>query len=82
MFPKINGQPTEAPICLRGWGSFDMSKHLARLDNVKKHRLVADVYGIDAQWYGISGGSGNWFDDAGDWDVSEVIYPNGLHELS
>ena len=58
MFPKINGQPAEAPICLRGWGSFDMSKHHARLDNVKKHRLVADVYGIDAQWYGISGGSG------------------------
>ena len=82
MFPKINGQPAEAPICLRGWGSFDMSKHRARLDNVKKHHLVADVYGIDAQWYGISGGSGNWFDDAGDWDVSEVIYPNGLHELS
>ena len=49
---------------------------------LKKHHLVADVYGIDAQWYDISGGSGNWFDDAGDWDVSEVIYPNGLHELS
>ena len=79
MFPKVNGKPAEAPICLRCWGGYDMNIHRARLENVKKHGLEADIYGIDAGWYHDDG---SWFDKVGDWKVSEKLYPNGLSELS
>lgn len=81
MFPKINGKPAVAPICLRGWGGFDMPLHEKRMENVKKHQLKADLYGIDAAWYSDEV-SKSWYPDAGDWEASSVHYPNCLEELA
>lgn len=81
MFPRVDGKPSVAPICLRAWGNFHMDRHRARLDNVRKHGLKADIYGIDAGWYHDEK-AGSWFDMAGDWNVTEKSYPNGLNELS
>ena len=84
MFPRVGGKPAEAPVCIRGCGGFHMPRHRARLDNAVKHGFgkYADLYGIDAGWYQDEDGFGDWFNTAGDWDVSPAAYPNGNRELS
>ncbi len=85
ILPKKDGKPIDGQICLRAWGSVEEEGHKRRFANMKKFRLPCDAYGVDAGWYDLDGQhdeSKNWFETVGDWQASEVVYPQGLRWLA
>ena len=83
------GEPVVPPLCLGTWGTELIS---AKLDVIKKFhdlRIPADVYWVDAGWYGNESPKPGatvdtnvlWYRCRGSWWPNKVSYPNGLKPL-
>lgn len=87
--PKSNGAPQTGKLCLRAWGGFSPAEHTARLQNIRKHHLHADIYAIDAGWNGTADTPlddhsqlDSWHRIVGDWSANPKLYPHGLAGLA
>ncbi len=84
IMPKPGGKEFDIPVCMRTWGGVDETGHMARLENIRKHNMKADLYGMDAGWYRVTEEmkANDWFRTAGDWVESPELYPHGIRALS
>lgn len=81
-------RPDVLPLCNMSWGGMTTAEHLSRIEWLKKQRLGYDIYWIDAAWYGTPSGYcpsehvGDWYTQAGNWDVNRAAHPDGLEPIS
>ena len=88
ILPRYGGKPLEGYVCLRTWGGLSPEIHRAKLDNVKKHRLPAELYQIDAGWHGDETtpvSTHDYFDlwpqTVGVWKPLPALFPDGIGAL-
>ena len=83
--PRPGGREFHMPVMLRAWGSVTPEGHAGRLENVRKHGLRGQAYGIDAGWYQL-GDRGtpqpDWWTGVGDWIPAADIFPEGIGALA
>jgi len=62
--------------------------HLARIELYRRHGLQADLYWVDAGWYGPADSfspnehQGDWAKHVGNWQVNPAAHPHGLKKLA
>lgn len=85
ILPKYDGKPLEGYICLRSWGGLTPEIHRAKFNNVKQHKLGAELYQIDAGWHGdetTPKSDHHYFDlwpqTVGIWEPLPALYPDGF----
>ncbi|MEM3523216.1 MAG: alpha-galactosidase [Thermoproteota archaeon] len=76
--PSVNGKPLEMPILVTNWGGTPASAHLAKIRSIIAHDLPVEYYWIDAEWFG----TGEWWKNAGNWEVKRDLYPEGFKPIS
>jgi len=76
--PSVNGRPLEMPILVSNWGETPASTHLARIKSIIANDLPVEYYWIDAGWFG----TGEWWKNAGNWEVKRNLYPDGFKPIS
>jgi alpha-galactosidase len=84
--PQADGKPMPGPILFGDWGGTAITDKIAYVHWVHEHQIPAEVYAVDAGWYGNSFGAENdqtnpWWKNRGDWRPSPRYYPNGLGPL-
>lgn len=89
ILPKYDGKPLEGYVLLRSWGGLTPEIHRAKLENVKKHALGAELYQIDAGWHGDEDTPKSdqfyfdiWDRTVGTWKPLPTLFPNGLREMN
>jgi len=86
--PLNKGNAVDIPICFAAWGGFKSTSHLRYIDLIKKNELPVNTYWIDAGWFGEGNESSsddyrdNWYYNVGAWNALQVLYPNGMKEVS
>ncbi len=88
VLPKYGGKPLEGYVFLRTWGGLSPEIHKAKLLNVKKHRLPAELYQIDAGWHGDETTPESkhdyfdlWAQTVGVWKPLPALFPDGIGAL-
>lgn len=88
ILPQYDGKPLEGYVCLRTWGGLPPEIHRAKLDNVRKHGLPAELYQIDAGWHGdetTPESEHDYFDlwpqSVGVWKPLPALFPDGIGAL-
>ena len=76
--PKPNGKPLTLPILESSWGGTAASEHLKNIKRIIEHDLPIECYWIDAEWFG----QGSWWNQAGNWQVKQDLYPQGFKPIS
>ncbi len=82
------GRPENGPLSFTAWGALSTEKMIHRLNEFKKHNLGAEMYWIDAGWYGYSSGScpnehvGDWGSHTGSWNINENYHPDKLLDVA
>jgi len=76
--PSVNARPLEMPILVSNWGETPASTHLARIKSIIANDLPVEYYWIDAGWFG----TGEWWKNAGNWEVKRNLYPDGFKPIS
>jgi alpha-galactosidase len=84
--PQADGKPMQGPILFGDWGGTPIADKIAYVQWVHDHEIPAEVYAVDAGWYGNSFGAENdptnpWWKNRGDWYPNPRYYPNGLAPL-
>lgn len=89
VLPRYDGEPLTGEITLRAWGGLPPEIHRAKLENVKKHGLGAELYQIDAGWHGdetTPESKENYFDlwarTVGIWKPLPALYPEGFGRMN
>ncbi len=83
-----NGVPEFAPLSAQIWGGMSSEMMKKRIETLKKEKIPAEYFWIDAGWYGMYTGpcidefEGDWGKSTGDWRVNPHIHPNGLKDVS
>ncbi len=81
--PRIDGQLVIPPVaqCLQAYFYLTgkASEQLEMASLPKTAAVGAEVYWIDACWYG---GRGQWWEEVGSWVVNRDKFPNGLKPIS
>lgn len=77
---------TSLPYCINVWGGSGEKSILETIELCERLRLEYDTLWIDAGWYCSTATSGSgdlsWYNQLGNWDVSESIYPDGFRNIS
>lgn len=82
------GRAEYGPLCAGVWGGMKTSSVLDRIEKIKKNDLPFEYVWMDAGWYGADTAGtpdefeGDWYMHTGDWQVSPVIHPNRLRDVS
>lgn len=82
------GRDTYAPLCLGAWGGTRAETTLRRIAGIVENEIPSDYIWLDAGWYGAdtkptqTAYEGDWFNHAGQWEVSPLIHPNALQDIS
>lgn len=82
------GRPENGPLCFNAWGALSSEKMITRLGQFKEYNMGAEIYWIDAGWYGYSSGPcpnehvGDWGAHTGSWNVNLNYHPDGLTEVA
>ncbi len=76
--PKPNGKPLTLPVILGSWGGTAAEEHLKNIQRVIENDLPIECYWIDAEWFG----QGTWWNQPGNWQVKNDLYPQGLKPIS
>ena len=84
---SLIGDPARAsqgPLCAGIWGGMGTAAVLQRIETIRSIGLPFEYIWMDAGWYGEKTpptpdeDAPGWFENAGDWQVSPAIHPNGL----
>ena len=76
------------PFCAGFWGGTESEELLRRIRIIDEAGIPFNHFWIDAGWYGKTTApsrnefSGDWSSHTGDWEVSPLIHPNGLTDVS
>lgn len=82
------GRPETGPLCFSAWGALSSGKMIKRLGQFKEYGMGAEIYWIDAGWYGYSSGpcpnehTGDWGAHTGSWNVNPNYHPDGLKDVA
>lgn len=82
------GRDPHGPLCAGIWGGMKTQSVLERIDVIKKNHLPYEYVWMDAGWYGADTKptpdefEGDWWEHIGDWQVSPMIHPNGLKDVT
>lgn len=82
------GRDEYGPLCTGVWGGMKTESVLERIEKIKSNNLPVEYIWMDAGWYGHDTMptpdefEGDWADHTGDWEVSPLIHPNGLRDVS
>lgn len=82
------GRDIQGPLCAGIWGGLKTSSVLERIKTIKENDLPFEYIWMDAGWYGSDTKptpnefEGDWSAHAGDWQVSSLIHPQGLKDVS
>jgi alpha-galactosidase len=78
--PKdLNGQTVTEPICFCSGGGEPIAGKLATVQFLHDKKIPADLYWIDAGWYGDK--NLDWVHNRGSWAYTPDFYPNGFKPL-
>lgn len=83
-----NGRDKTGPLCAGIWGGMTSESVLERIKAIKENDLPFEYIWMDAGWYGNDTKptpdefEGDWPQHTGDWNVSPLIHPNGLKDVS
>ena len=76
------------PFCAGFWGGTESSDLIRRIKIIDEAGIPFNHFWIDAGWYGRTTEpsrnefSGDWGSHTGDWEVSPLIHPNGMKDVS
>ncbi len=82
------GRDKYGPLCAGIWGGMKSESVLERIEKIKENNLPFEYIWMDAGWYGESTAptpdefEGDWPQRTGDWEISPLIHPNGLLDVS
>lgn len=82
------GRDSNGFLCANVWGGMPSAAVLERIKAVKDNGLPFECLWMDAGWYGHNTQptpdefEGDWASHTGDWEVSSLIHPNGLKDVS
>jgi alpha-galactosidase len=78
--PKdLNGNTVVEPICFCSGGGEPIASKLATAQFIHDKKIPADLYWIDAGWYGDK--NLDWVHNRGSWTPTPEFYPNGFKPL-
>ena len=86
--PKVNGKRPHAPLSYPTWGSVTTKNHKMFLKAIQEQNLSYEYYWTDAGWYipdevkNYPEITAEWGKHVGRWITNNVLYPNGIEELS
>lgn len=78
----------DAPLCAGIWGGMPTGDILERIEKIRENQLPFEYLWIDAGWYGVDTKptanefEGDWSAHTGDWQVSPLVHPDGLQDVS
>jgi alpha-galactosidase len=75
-----HGQVLPGPICFCSGGDESITKKLATVQFIHDKKIPADLYWIDAGWYG-NDPKLNWTKQRGSWSPNKTFYPDGFKPL-
>jgi len=82
------GRDQHGPLCASIWGGMKTSSVLERIEAIKENALPFEYIWMDAGWYGADTKpspdefEGDWGQHTGDWQVSPLIHPGRLRDVS
>ena len=82
------GRDAHGPLCLNAWGGTKAEITLQRIRDILSNEIPSDYIWMDAGWYGAdtkpteTAYEGDWFDHAGQWEISPLIHPGQLQDIS
>ncbi|HVU35751.1 MAG TPA: glycoside hydrolase family 36 protein [Opitutaceae bacterium] len=82
--PHQNNRPLAGPLIVGSWGDgVSVADRLASIREIKMLGMPANVYAMDAAWYGKArpGNKYHWYQSRGDWWPKKEAFPDGLAPL-
>jgi alpha-galactosidase len=76
----LHGKRIDVPVTYGSWGDEKIDAKIAAMKKVHDLKIGAEVYWVDAGWYGNEQ-KGGWTLNRGFWDPDPNDYPNGLKPL-
>lgn len=83
-----NGTPQYGPLCISAWGAMTSEQMVEKLRQLRKYDIPADLYWIDAGWYGHSETDcpnefiGDWGVHTGSWNVNPHCHPDDMETVA
>lgn len=83
-----NGAPAFGPLCISAWGAMTSAQMVEKLRLLRKYDIPADLYWIDAGWYGHSETDcpnefiGDWGAYTGSWNVNPHCHPDEMETVA
>jgi len=75
-----DGHPLLSPVCFCSGGDEPISSKLVTIRFIHDQKIPADLYWIDAGWYGADPRL-HWTKQRGSWSPNAKLYPNGLRPI-
>ena len=82
------GRDKYGPISMNIWGGMNTDEAIRRVKIISKNQIPFSYVWMDAGWYGHDTKptpdefEGDWANHTGDWEVSRLIHPGGLKDLT
>ena len=79
-----HGVPEQGPLCVSAWGAMTSAQMVRKLRALRQYGVPADLYWIDAGWYGHSETDcpnefiGDWGAHTGSWNVNPHCHPDEM----
>ena len=83
-----NSAPAYGPLCISAWGAMTSAQMVEKLQLLRKYDIPADLYWIDAGWYGHSETDcpnefiGDWGAHTGSWNVNPHCHPDEMETVA
>ena len=75
------GQVIPGPVCFCSGGNEPIANKLATVQFMHDKKIPADLYWIDAGWYGTDPKNSTGQSNSGSWTPNPTFYPNGFKPL-
>ncbi len=81
------GHLIRPPFSFMVWGGMPTASMLSRIRMIRENNLPFQTFWMDAGWYGddeknVDVFSGDWYAEAGKWQINRKIHPEGLRPVS
>lgn len=83
-----HGVPEQGPLCVSAWGAMTSAQMVRKLRALRQYGVPADLYWIDAGWYGHSETDcpnefiGDWGAHTGSWNVNPHCHPDEMESVA
>lgn len=83
-----NTVPAHGPLCVSAWGAMTSEQMVRKLYALRQYDVPADLYWIDAGWYGHSETDcpnefiGDWGAHTGSWNVNPHCHPDEMESVA